>query len=1398
MKKLIVFIFSFWAIYLCANDFKQLSINEGLFHSDANCVTQDSTGLIWIGTYAGLHCYDGFSLKRYDYYPDNQRIYLSHNRILSIACADNFMWVGTESGLACFDLKTSRYVSYKILGDSLYMNGSINGLYFNPNDKNLVIRTYNDVVLGKVYGDTVKVLPWNSDEERILSKKFTTYHLHNNDVYGVEKDGKSIIVLDEKDGKAIVKTQIFFDDILNESIIRRIRFQGEYLYIRTEKEILRLKMDNGIPDRNTLLYLDLSGTDLVYPVDYNFVVTSLGDILCNSSNGITEIKRPYSEMPTYHKHIEGNYPYDVSVLRITDMLIDKYNSLWITCTSRGVFYKNLSESFFKTLSFNDFRKSGLAQNEIVSVCEDENGFLWMIVDYRSLFRYDPINDSVTKITVDKNENLFLQCMYMSDDNTHIYIGTNMGLYLYSRKSGALKRMRFNADVDRSSISYIVKDCFDRLWVSTWGNGLFCINNGSIESSLSTKTDPKLVSDWISYIKIRNNNIYLCTQNGLNRIIIGDKGQVKNISSYQIDEDNKRSLTANYIVAIDCENDSTCWVGTIGGGLNKLILHSGNNNDYSAFPYTTRNGLSSNDCEIVMLDNDNNVWIGGNEISFLNQKNGHIELFNDASCNKAFKVCVSCKASNGFYYMGGLYGLTGFNPDAPNLRNNLSDLYFMDLTINNIKIQPQQTYDGNRILEYSLQYTDKIELNHQQNNFSISLSTLNSSIPQSIFRYRIKNLDDNWILLSRGENKVYFSGLPYGRYVLDVQNSSDNGLTWVMPGKQLEILVLPPWWLSIWMKLLYLVVLVATVAFILRHYIKELNLKKENELQKILLQNDEERYQSKIRFFMNVSHELKTPLTLILFSIEKILSREKLCHEYQVILSQSRRMLSLISELVDFRKVELGISDINFTCVNISDTICRIIDEMTPWIENKRLALNYEHDKEDIQMDADSEKINKLIINILSNAIKYTDEGGSIMVSAHRGKPDNIIPYYKSSYTEGMVENGIDSCIIIIRDTGIGISSDSIHLVYERFFQVKESNSENHLGSGIGLAIVKNIVLQHSGMITISSERSRGTEFIVVIPIRNECSNELAQTVEFDISTYLKENYNELPDIKEKIENEKNGDEQPDIPCLLIVEDNKDLREMLKEHFSAEYLVRTAVNGREGLELCLSVFPDIIVSDVMMPEMDGIEMCRIIKNNLSVAYTPIILLTAKDNIESEIEGYDSGADLYIPKPFSIRLLEINLRRLLKLHEQNIKAVNCSASEVIEHKDNCFNTNDDSKNVELSSMDEFERKELELLVEKIKKIIDVNIMETDLSPDFLANALCISRSNLYRKVKRIDGMSLADYVRNYRLEKAANLLVNSNCNIQEIVYEVGFINTSHFSKIFKLKYGLSPLEYKKKYN
>lgn len=1401
---------------LHANEiFKQLTINNGLAHTDANCMAQDSTGLIWIGTYAGLQSYDGYILQTFDYYPSGHKIYGSHNRIISMGCNNNKMWLGTESGLTCFDLNTHRYTPYYTADDKLsqLLTTPVYELFVDPDDCHLWIKTPKEIVIVQVRNDTLHPLKWDSEADRIFCKGISNLQFQGETIWA--STGYHLVQLGIRNERiTLLKSYEASKLFKKNETIRSIYLADNHLYVRSGDGCHRFSFTNGQPDCNTSAYINFHQTNSRIPAITNgkLIVSKEGNLWCAYPAGIFEMQQPFSNKPTVREYLRNTQGDDQSTQKIRDLLIDKYNNLWVATTSWGVFYRSLSKSLFKNIPASDFQEMGFSQNEIVSITGQEDGTNWMIVEYASLFSYQPQTGQLSLVPLQKasSEAVYYQILEMSRDQRHLYIGTSNGILIYDTHTQTSSKLQLeksaNASDINSSIAYLTEDATGQLWVGTWGKGILCITNPltapRISLQLNTQTDPSLISDQITYILIKGNSLFLSTTNGLNRLQLTDTGKIKSLSSYQANPSLPSSMSSNYLANIDCNSDSVCWVGTIGGGLNKIVLHSERNNDYTATCYTVQDGLTSNDCEIVLLDHAGNVWIGGNGITQLNTRNNTINTygFDNGLQNNAFKINVSYKSKDGNLYMGGLHGLSYFHPDRLAHKANNHELMFTNLFVDNRQVVPCTAYNDRILLEKILDKTSELTLNYLQNNFTISFAALGYGLSEQVmYRYRLKGFRDEWHTLRYTSNEVYFSNLPYRSYELEVQLSTDKGYTWQEPGKTISINVLPPWWLTIWAKIAYVLftALILFVAF--KQYSREQTLKKENEIQKILMTQDEERYQAKMQFFMNASHELKTPLTLILLAAEKLFNECKPLKECKAILTNTKKMLALITELVDIRKTDLGIDILTPGYLNMSQMVRQLFDEISSWAENKQITITYTTDTDDIELDADKDKIEKMIINLFSNAIKYTNKEGSIDISFRKGTMKEITPCYETVHAEGSIAPEQPVCILTVKDTGVGISTESIRLIYERFFQVNNS-SQSHLGSGIGLAIVKSIVLQHKGMIIVSSAHAVGTEFIVVLPLfHNYSATGQVERFAFDMEAFMSDQYNELSadEIKGKENTEETNIQNPQLPTLLIVEDNKELQTVLKEHLSSSYNILTADNGRIGLEMCTSIFPDIIISDVMMPEMDGIEMCRRIKNNLSVAYIPLVLLTAKNNVESQIEGYESGADLYIPKPFSIKLLEVNLHRLLAQREQWFKKNPVAVSPTTSNAQPCTEEKEPAKKQvgKEAQKSALAPEELRIMTEQLKKVIDDNLSNPDLSPDQLANALGISRTKLYRDLKGIDGQSLSDYVRNVRLEKAADLLTHSALNVQEIMNEVGFINSSHFTKVFKLKYEMTPSEYKR---
>lgn len=1382
-----------WSSY-CNEVFKNLSINEGLAHTDANCIVQDSTGLIWIGTYAGLQSYDGYSLKLYDYYIEDQKIYQSHNRIHTLACSANKLWVGTESGLTCMDLESHHYVPFRIAdGSQNITNGRILKVLLDNQTDHLWIKTEYELYAAKVdnRSNTLHIIEWKNKIDRKKIERVNRFELHQNKLWFIEDS--HLTFLEIKDQKVVQGNRYNLTSLLKSTEeVSCVEMTDQYAYIRTSTSCYRLKyladsIDLREPGCVTFNQINPSIPRETLGI---FAVDNDENLWCTYSGGVFEVRNPFSEQPTIKTHLENNKNINLSKTRIASLLIDRYNNLWIAMMNWGVNYKSLNKSLFQQIPTKQLEQLGLKKNVFLSMEEADNQMLWFLVDGgEGLFCYDFTKDKVSQFKVQKNGNIAsYQTLKLSLDQKKIYIGLSKGLLVYHIETGASDWVLGGPYKKHTqgpvSVSRIQIDRFGNIWVATWGSGLYRIKNIDTAPSVTYYTNVtspvSIVSNYVSDIYIEPGTILVCTDNGLNKITLTDQGEVKQISSYQTDANKPNSLSSNFLASIDKQEDSVYWIGTIGGGVNKITIHSNAKNDYSATCFTSQNGLTSNDAEIVFVDEEHNVWIGGNGITKINTKTEKISVYEsiDGLQSNSFKIGAGYKSKDGRIYMGGLNGCNYFYPKSFLHPSTNTELIFTDLLVHNKPINPNEPNSNGKItLTKSIDKYPHVNLSYNQNNFILSFAALGYHLSNRImYRYRMVGYDKTWQIVPYAQNKAFYSNLNYGDYRFELEVSTDRGFSWKTPGKTIKFSILPPWWQTTYAWIAYILVILAVTFIIIYQYSKGLKLKRENHIQELQRLNDEERYQSKLSFFMNVSHELKTPLTLISLAAERLMENN-FSKESSSILYHSKKILSMISEIVDIRKADLGINLLSLSDQNIHEITDQLFREIQPWAEEKKITMTYQAEDSNIHLDLDKEKIAKLIINLLSNAVKYTLEGGSIDISLRRGTLQDIHPLYATTHSEGEVSKSDELCILTVRDSGVGISPESIKYIYERFFQVKSIN-QIHLGSGIGLAIAKSMVLLHRGTIIVSSERMTGSEFIVAIPIRHESKHSATLSDDFNAKEFIQNQYLEYNEFEQKQTEDDTIAESlhTNLPSLLVVEDNKYMQQALKEHFSASYQVTLADDGKQGLELCESIYPDIIISDLMMPEMNGIDMCKRIRNNLSIAYIPIILLTAKDEMDSQIEGYESGADLYMAKPFSMRLLEVNLNRLLKQRER-----------VWEQSDSTTET------AHMATRDILLTNENKKFEEKLKLAVENNMANPELSVDFLTQELGLGRTKLYQKVKESCNQSLADYIRNMRLEKSTYLLLNSTMNISEIMTEVGFVNNSHFTKVFRLKYGVTPSEY-----
>ena len=759
---------------------------------------------------------------------------------------------------------------------------------------------------------------------------------------------------------------------------------------------------------------------------------------------------------------------------------------------------------------------------------------------------------------------------------------------------------------------------------------------------------------------------------------------------------------------------------------------------------------------LIEDKDGNIWFPTfTMITMFNPRTKMYKNFaKNYGLNEFYTWAKTCKDSSGNFYFGYYGGITIFNPDSIYSDNPAPPVVLTDFKFS----------DQSVLMDSSISVKKNIELTYQQDEFSIEFSALNFlNSFKNQYAYKLEGFDKDWIYCGT-RHQVTYTNLNYGTYTFRLIGSNSDEI-WNKKGTSLTITIFPPWWRTTWAYISYGFFFVFTLYGLRRYELNRVKLKNKVKMDEAVLKEREETDKMKSRFFSNISHEFRTPLTLILGPAEKINSKTSndIVKDSEIIKKNSKRLLQLVNQLLDLSRLEAGKSKLETTKNNIVSFVKGIALSFESLSEEKDITLKIESEKEYIEVYFDKEKMIKILTNVLSNAFKYTPEDGKITV------------LIKESSS---VSKGVE---IKIRDTGIGIPKEEIPKLFDRFYQVDSSFTKEYEGTGIGLALTKELVELHHGTISAESEMGKWTEFTLIFPIGKEQLKEEEIVIEersdksvvrVDEDRYfITQNGNEESSNDLEVNSLKE-----DKTIILVVEDNYDMREYIKESLDSSYKVEEAVNGEQGIRKAVKFIPDLIISDMMMPKMDGYEMTRILKNDEKTSHIPIIILTARSGQENKLEGLQTGADDYLTKPFDIKELQIRIENLISIRkklQEKFSRIENGTHKAVEKK--------------LSSIDE-------KFIAKVTEIIEKHISEEEFSMEDLGKELGMSRMQIYRKLKALTGKSASRYIKSFRLVKAKEILNEGNENISEVAYSLGFGSPAYFSRCFKEEFGYPPSEFK----
>lgn len=1385
--------------------FRHIDVNMGLAHTDATAIAEDEPGFIWIGTNAGVQRFDGRQMHLFlNSTSKLNQVY--NNRITALEASGEYLWIGSEGGLHCFSLKKEKHIPLKYTG--LDFNAEPSNVARIAVTNNFIwFITNQELYVGTFYAETNELEIIRLDDKIAGLPEW----FRNAEIISITTNYDGVVWVGTTQG--IVSFKINGDQIEEheslgnignggtfiESRINHIRFYNQQLWVVSPNYLQIFSLSNSdLKLRSSLKSINLNnvfkGTEFEDEplILNNFLVDPNNNFWCATGSGLIYIAEPLGQNEKFQLFTHSQYnPLSISANNISGILLDHSNCLWLTTWSGGLSFLNLEQKQFNLLVKDPSRKGySLTEPFVRAIAEDGNGRIWIGGQNEGIDFYNPKTGECQPFQIGSITNQSLtntKIRALKYHNNKMVVGTTNGLNVIDLVE---KRIYTYPEIFGSgnSVYGIETDKFGRIWVGTWKGGLFRLSfqDNRIFEILRISDHPdstwKLSSAQVNFVYSDKgkNEILAATRKGLNRIILSETGEISNIIYYR-GNDTDQSLSSEYTWPVEKQNDTVYWIGTLGGGLNKLVLLDGwdsnKNGNYRAESFSVNEGAPSNDIESLLRDESGRLWIGSKGLSVFEPLRNEFWNFdvNDGLQSNGFKIGSSLKTSDGTMFFGGIGGLNHFKPSEIKRNNIQPKVVLSGLRIRNQEIVPGQVLYKDVVLENGLNYTTELDLNYLENDFSLSFASLHYANPEKCsYKYFLEGYDREWHYISGEYPVANYSNLDYGDYTFIVDATNGDGL-WSEQPVSLKIHINPPWWKSGIAYFSYFV-LTLSLVFVLFFYVSRW-IKMRHELKLIAAEEKkkEELHQLKLQFFMNISHEFKTPLSLIFAPLEKLknkmLSQEETEKMLHLISVNANRMLTLINELMEFRRAEVGKLSIQATESDLSELVQKISLQFVPQAQKSGVELRINvADKTKIWFDY--EKMSTIIYNLLSNAINNTNEGGIVEVSVFTSAYNKLKHHYEHVFKVANEITVQEYVYIRVFDTGVGISQKSIDQIFERFYHM-ETTKNKHLGTGIGLALLKNLVLLHSGHVLVSSERFKGTEFLVGFPVGDAHLRPEEKGVLTADDSQIALSEPRFPNSDLDILSDAENNEDESLPLLLLVEDNAELRAVLKEHYSSDYRVIEAADGKEALEKINEEQVDLVISDIMMPEMDGLELVRELRRDLTTSHLPIALLTAKSTVEDQISGTEAGADLYFPKPFNLQLMDLKLKQFLE-SRQKLKE---------KYTSNIFA---DTRDIVRTQKDK-------VFIDKFVELVESNIDNNDFSVEQLSVELSIGRTNLYKKIKSLTGLSIGEFIRSLRLKMAAKILLSEDVTISEVIYRVGINSNSYFTKSFKAQFGVTPSEF-----
>lgn len=1319
-QNLILLIVLLKSITFCYSQSSKLfTADRELSSSLINHIYQDKDGFIWIATEDGLNRYDGAKFTTYKHEDDNPYS-LSHSFIRRLF-EDNQgrLFICTHNGLQMYDSKKDCFSRPATWNDGRPYEGNINSI---------IQRKNGDIW---VSGNVLSVLNINGDKLTL-----------NRNTLSIPIDISDYIIEDKNENIWVVTNESKIYRFNKENQAKEYSFKKEGLVItalleNTNGDIIVGSIENGL-----FKYQVESDdfTPIPYNNSYNLPIKNLYQSNTNEVFIGTDgqgLKVYDSEKKTIKDYIIENSNFDVANSKIHSTLIDNVGNMWLAIYQKGVMMISSQPNSFKYIGSRSIHKNIIGNYCVTTLFKDHEGVMWVGTDNDGLYGITKPNGRVIHYNSKLGYAIPDIIITLFEDSEHnLWFGSyTRGMGKIDRKTGKCEYLNGLVDEQGNHIPRvysIVEDSNKCLWIATMGGGLFCYNLITKQMSQPIPMSIK----WLSSLKYcpANNKLYV--------------GSYEGIYAFDLNSPNYASqfeLYKHIIHSITLDKNNNVWLGTSDG------LACWKQDKGTLIKYTTKDGLPSNVIYAIEQDAKGNLWISTNSGIALLETDSNLIInyfVGDGLQGNEFSKNASFKDKNGLIWFGGVNGISYFNPIRIVKPKNKWNVRITDFYLHNTPVRVGMKSTKRDIIDDAVFNTKKFYLSHSDNSFTIEFATTEFNTPERV-SYTYSLNDDKWITLPANTNRISFNNLPAGEYRFQVRAVDYNLISNI---KEVTIYIAPAWYASWWAILIYVLL------FILAIYITIIQIKHRLKVKRQIIEHKhiEEINEAKLQFFINISHEIRTPMSLIVSPLKQLMttdndsSRQRL---YHTIHRNSERIITLINQLMDVRKIDKGQMSLHFKQTNLVALINDLCTTFDDQAKSKNIELEVQLPEKEVVAWIDPINFDKVIINLLSNAFKFTPNDGTVTVALRVLSDKNWLE-------------------ISVSDTGVGINENEMNKIFERFYQIRNSSNNSNIGTGIGLHLTQSLVKLHHGDIKVESNEGCGSRFIITLPLGNnhlrpeEMDHQkdmpILQTVSTPVETLIESEDDCVVRSKSKHR-------------VLIVEDDEEIRKYLAAELSGLYHIAQCSNGKEALGQILKKSPTLVISDVMMPEMDGLTLCRKIKKNVNINHIPVILLTAKNSEEDNMEGLDIGVDAYITKPFNIDIVKKTIDNIIKNREV---LRNCfTGSQEQEVKKPIY---------EIQSIND-------KLLDRIMNVITLNLSSPDLNVEFVAKEVGISRVHLHRKLKEITNQSTRDFIRNIRLKHAAHLLTKTDYNMSEVADIVGISSPTLFSRLFKDLYGVTPREY-----